>query len=57
LRDFTNAIILNPHPLYYYFRGRTYEAMGKLQDAEADYALSGDVQGPLEMIYDKRVPQ
>jgi tetratricopeptide (TPR) repeat protein len=46
--DFTIAIMLRPEPNYYFHRGISFGAMGKLKEAEEDLARAGTETGPLE---------
>jgi protein O-mannosyl-transferase len=48
VREFTEAIRLNPHPNYFYHRGRALEALGKTKEAQADFLQAGDEIGPVE---------
>ncbi|HBA73132.1 MAG TPA: hypothetical protein DER40_09895 [Geobacter sp.] len=41
VQDFTAAISLYPHPAYYYHRGLALKQLGKLADAERDFARAG----------------
>lgn len=46
--DFDRAIIRCPDPRYFYHRGRTLAAMGKINEAEADFLRAGTAVGPIE---------
>lgn len=46
--DFTMAIMMRPELNYYFHRGISFGAMGKLEEAEADLARAGTETGPLE---------
>ena len=48
VREFTNAIALNPYPNYFYHRGLSLQALGRVKEAEADFLLAGDEIGPIE---------
>ncbi|MEI7818146.1 MAG: hypothetical protein WCI45_13245, partial [Desulfuromonadales bacterium] len=47
VRDFTTAILLHPHPVYYFHRGLALQSMGKNVEAEEDFRLSGPYPGPI----------
>ena len=47
LDDFTTAITLYPHPLYYYHRGVVLKILGRLNEADADFARAGNAAGEL----------
>lgn len=46
--EFTEAIMLDPYPGYYYHRGRSQQALGNFKQAEADFLLAGGYRGPIE---------
>lgn len=46
--DFTMAIMMRPEPNYYFHRGISFGAMGKLKEAEEDLIRAGEATGPLE---------
>ncbi|MDA8414299.1 MAG: hypothetical protein M0023_11010 [Desulfobacteraceae bacterium] len=48
VEDFDRAIPLCPDPRYYYQRGRAFEALGKHNEAKADFHRAGRADGPIE---------
>lgn len=48
VKDFSTAIDLYPHPTYYYNRGLTLQAMGKVREAEEDFRRAGENPGPIK---------
>lgn len=48
VKDFTAAIRLNPHPTYYFHRGRALEALGRFKEASDDFVEAGGSTGPIE---------
>jgi tetratricopeptide (TPR) repeat protein len=51
VQDFTDAIALYPHPVYYYFRGCSLKALGREKDAEEDFRRAGNHTGPIEWFH------
>lgn len=47
IADYSAAISLYPQPVYYYYRGLSFKALGRLDEAEADFRQAGDAQGPV----------
>ena len=48
--DFSAAIRMNPHPLYYYHRGRALMALGRSAEAASDLARAGSAKGQMFWI-------
>jgi hypothetical protein len=44
---FTVAINMSQQPLYYYYRGSSYKALGRSAEAEADFRRAGNQRGSL----------
>lgn len=58
IRDFTAAIELYPHPSYFYSRGITLQAMGRVQEAQKDLRRAGPDPGPIKwFVYGKGLKQ
>jgi tetratricopeptide (TPR) repeat protein len=53
LTDFTAAIALYPHRAYYYHRALALQSLGKMKEAEQDFAIAGDETGPIEWFADE----
>jgi tetratricopeptide (TPR) repeat protein len=53
IADLTTAINLSPYPLYYYLRGSSFKALGRLAEAEEDFRLAGNQRGPLPWYREK----
>jgi protein O-mannosyl-transferase len=51
VKDFTDAIAMYPHPVYYYFRGCSLKALGRLKEAEEDFHRAGNQTGPLDWFH------
>jgi protein O-mannosyl-transferase len=47
IEDLTVAINLSHHPQYYYLRGCSLKALGRLAEAENDFRLAGNQTGPI----------
>lgn len=45
--DFTEAILMYPHPLYFYHRGRALQNLGRTGEADANFANAGQASGQL----------
>nr|WP_246525264.1 tetratricopeptide repeat protein [Geomobilimonas luticola] len=50
VRDFTAAIERYPEPNYFYHRGVALKAMGKANEAEADFRRAGTATGPIQWV-------
>lgn len=48
IQEFTAAINLVPYNTYYYHRGLALAAMGRLKEAEEDFAMAGGETGPIQ---------
>jgi hypothetical protein len=53
IRDFTAAINLSPYPEYYYLRGCSLKAMGRLTEAEDDFRRAAGHTGPIPWYPEK----
>jgi len=47
VNDFTVALSMYPHPLYYYHRGKALQGLKKVSEAEIDLKKAGDAQGQM----------
>lgn len=45
--DFTAAITMHPHRLYFYYRGMALKKMGKIEDAKVDLGKAGQSNGQI----------
>jgi tetratricopeptide (TPR) repeat protein len=45
--DFSEAIALKPHPLYFFHRGEALRALGRTVEAAEDFRRAGGVTGQL----------
>jgi hypothetical protein len=48
VQDFTAAIAIYPHPVYYYHRGMALQQLGRAAAASEDFARASGMTGPLE---------
>lgn len=48
VQEFSEAIVLNPLPNYFYHRGRALEALGRKNEAAEDFAKAGNDTAPIQ---------
>ncbi len=53
VRDFTAAISIHAHPVFYYCRGVTFKELGRRHEAEEDFRRAGQETGPLVWYWNK----
>lgn len=53
IEDFSAAIKLSPHPLYYYFRGLSLQALARIAEAEEDFSRAGNNTGSIRWFPSK----
>jgi tetratricopeptide (TPR) repeat protein len=53
VKDFTAAIRMLPHPVYFRFRGAALMDCGKTSEAADDFKRAGDVVAPLSWYWSK----
>jgi hypothetical protein len=46
--EFTRAILLKPHPSYYYHRGHALQILGRISESQEDFAKANGDTGPIE---------
>lgn len=51
VKDFTTAIVMLPHPVYYRLRGVALRKNGKIKDAENDFKMAAGETAPLEWYW------
>lgn len=51
VKDFTKAIVMLPHPVYYRLRGVALRKSGKIKDAENDFKMAAGETAPLEWYW------